>query len=202
MELIYQPTTDSQVWKDFKNGSKAAYAYMYRTFAPVLYNYGYKICQKKELVEDCIQDLFIHLLLHKDSLSDTDSIKYYLFKSLRHSIISKLGLHHQESHPADMLEYSDFQIELSYEVQLVEQQFTQERIQQLEKAIHQLPARQKEAIFLRFYDDLSYEQIASIMGIDQRSVYKVIYKALDGLQKQMVQDLALCLLVLSHGWII
>lgn len=196
MNIQYHPASDTEVWKDFKSGSKEAYAYIYRTYVAVLYNYGHKICPNRQLVEDCIQDLFIHLLLHKNRLSDTDSIKYYLFKSLRHAIINKIGAHNKEIHPVEAGDYGDFHVELSHEVKLIEQQFTQERLQLLEKAINNLPARQKEAIFLRFYDNLSYDQIASIMGIDQRSVYKVIYKALEGLQKQLMYDFTLCLVCL------
>lgn len=202
MGAQYCSVTEAEVWKDFKSGSKEAYAYIYQNYASVLYNYGYKICPSRQLVEDCIQDLFIHLVLHKDKLSDTDSIKYYLFKSLRHTIIARIGAHHKEVHPPNASIYDEFYIELSHEVKLIEQQFTQERLQLLENAINNLPARQKEAIFLRFYDDLSYEQIASIMGIDQRSVYKVIYKAVDSLQKQLIYDLTICLLFLINGLVL
>jgi len=47
----------------------------------------------------------------------------------------------------------------------------------------QLPARQREVIFLKYYNNLSYEEIAGIMGIEQDSVYKLTYKALEKLQK-------------------
>jgi RNA polymerase sigma-70 factor (ECF subfamily) len=196
MEDEYKNSTDIYIWKEFKQGNKQAYTYIYRTFAPVLYNYGYKICQNRELVEDCIQDLFIHLLLHKEHLADTDSIKYYLFKSLRRSIISKLDFQQKHDSGTDISTFDNFQIEFSHEVILIEQQFSQERMSTLTKAINSLPDRQKEAIFLRFYDDLTYEQIASIMAIDQRSVYKIIYKALHGLQHKLTHAL-ISLFILS-----
>jgi RNA polymerase sigma-70 factor (ECF subfamily) len=104
----------------------------------------------------------------------------------------------QQKHDSgtDISTFDNFQIEFSHEVILIEQQFSQERMSTLTKAVNSLPDRQKEAIFLRFYDDLTYEQIASIMAIDQRSVYKIIYKALHGLQHKLTHAL-ISLFILS-----
>ena len=70
MENVFENSPDLYIWKSFKEGNKQAYAYMYKKYAPALYNYGCKISPDKELVEDCIQDLFIHILLHRSNLGD------------------------------------------------------------------------------------------------------------------------------------
>lgn len=44
--------------------------------------------------------------------------------------------------------------------------------EQLQLTISKLTARQKEAIFLRFYEQLSYEEIAEVMGITVKASYK------------------------------
>jgi RNA polymerase sigma factor (sigma-70 family) len=51
--------------------------------------------------------------------------------------------------------------------------------------INTLPPRQKEIIFLRFYEGLSYDEIADIMSISINSAYKLLYKALENLQQIM-----------------
>lgn len=48
-----------------------------------------------------------------------------------------------------------------------------------------LAPRQKEALTLRFYDELSYEQIASLMMLPVKSVYMLIYRAIDFLKKNL-----------------
>ena len=45
-----------------------------------------------------------------------------------------------------------------------------------------LSTQQREMIYLKFYEDFSYEQIADIMGITVKSSYKLLYKALDKLR--------------------
>jgi RNA polymerase sigma-70 factor (ECF subfamily) len=189
--------TDAEVWQAFKEGNREAYAYIYAAFAPVLYNYGYKIVQDQTLVEDCIQDLFEHLLKSRRNLGDTNSIKFYLFKALRREIIGKLNRSHRGpfATPEDAL--PDFLVTFSCETDLVEAESARQRQESLVRALNHLPARQKEAVFLRFYDDLSYEQIAAIMGIDTHSVYKTIYKGIASLQKKVAWELIVVLLLLQ-----
>jgi RNA polymerase sigma-70 factor (ECF subfamily) len=186
---------ECEVWNEFKNGSRDAYTYIYATYAPVLYNYGYKIVPDQTLVEDCIQDLFEHLLRSRRNLGDTDSIKFYLFKALRREITGKLTRAYKGAFAAADAADPDFHVVFSYETSLVEEELGRERQENLVKALNDLPARQKEAVFLRFYDNLSYEQIAAIMGIDTHSVYKTIYKAIASLQKRMDCALGLTLLL-------
>lgn len=184
----YASGTDSQLWSDFKEGSREAYSFIYQKYAPVLYNYGYKIVQDRALVEDCIQDLFVHLITHRRNLSHTDSIRFYLYKALRREITGKLRSLHK--HPSDDVALPfDLEIVFSPESLLIENQTFRERQEGLLKALNELPPRQKEAVFLRFYDNLGYEELASVMGIDQRSAYKIIYKAIDSLHKRLVCEL-------------
>ncbi len=48
-----------------------------------------------------------------------------------------------------------------------------------------LTKRQREAIFLKFYNDLSYSDIASIMDLQVDSVYNVISKAIESLRHKL-----------------
>ncbi len=198
----YSQATDAEIWEDFLKGSKEAYAFMYETYARPLYNYGYKIAQDQQLTEDCLQDLFLTILETRERLGKTDSIKYYLMRSLRRGIVRKLTA----SGPAGRFlnadgsdrDDIDFRIEFTYEPTWLDSQISKERSDALLHELNQLPARQKEAIFLKFFDNLSYEEIAGIMGIEQTSAYKIIYKAIASLQKRMIVDLFLWLVILSQ----
>jgi RNA polymerase sigma-70 factor (ECF subfamily) len=68
----------------------------------------------------------------------------------------------------------------------------------LQQYIQQLPARQKEVIYLRFFHGLRYAEIAVIMQIDQKSAYKTVYKALETL-RQIMPGPALAWLLLLHN---
>lgn len=197
----YHQASDTRIWDDFLLGNKGAYAFMYEKYARVLYNYGYKIAQDRQLTEDCLQDLFLTILETRERLSHTDSIKFYLMRSLRRDIVRKLngstrlagqrlGQHRSlDDHDVD------FRVKFHYEPTWLDSQISKERSETILHELNQLPARQKEALFLKFFDSLNYEEIAGIMGIETTSAYKVIYKAIAALQKRVPADLLMLLLV-------
>lgn len=189
----YLYTTDTDLWDDFLAGSKKAYTYLYGKYATTLYNYGYKIAQNRELTEDCLQDLFLTILETRERLGRTDSIKFYLMRALRREIVRKLTHEQRFNHDLDTL---DFTIEFYYEPTWLDRQISSEQSTLLLHELNNLPARQKEALFLKYFDNLSYEEIAGVMGIEQTSVYKIVYKAIASLQKRMPANAVFLLLAL------
>ena len=174
---------DSQLWDAFKQGNAQAYALIYERHVRLLFSYGSKISNDRDLVKDCIHDLFYYLWEHRKTLGPTLNISYYLFKSLRRSLIAKL---HKSApaHESVTLDYH-FKVIPSYEKELVENQRWEEERKKLASALDKLPGRQKEAIYLKYYHNLSFEEIASIMAVNRRSVYKLMDKALHHLQKTL-----------------
>ncbi|WP_266367459.1 RNA polymerase sigma factor [Tellurirhabdus rosea] len=162
---------------------------MYERYVQVLYNYGYKIAQDSQLVEDCLQDVFLALLEYRERLSPTDSIKFYLFRALRREIVRKL----RENDRFCSEEEADFRAVFGVDGTWLDGQVARDQIDELLTALNLLPPRQKEAVHLRYFENLSYEEIAGVMGIEQSSAYKVIYKAIDNLQRRFVPAFLLLL---------
>lgn len=173
--------SDTEVWQQFKNGSEDAYAFMYEKYVPVLYSYGYRIYPNEAVVKDCLQDLFVNLWLTRQNLGHTDSIKYYLFRCLRREIAQKVNASLHFTH--DVTTPLPGNTEDSFESRLIALEESHLQHQELDLALTYLSDRQREAIYLRFYQNISFEEIAGIMGITQRAVYKLIYRAVDILKK-------------------
>lgn len=179
----YKYSDDETLWNDFRSGSKEAFEYLYRNYVSVLYNYGFKICQDKMLTKDAIQEVFLALLSKYDKVNLTNAIKFYLFKSLRIEIFKKLKA---EQRFTDLLSVDvDFNMEYSAEEKMIEDEITMIRIRELAQVIEVLPRRQKECIYLRFYEGMTYQEISDIMGIEVSSVYKMLYKAIEKLYENL-----------------
>ena len=71
------------------------------------------------------------------------------------------------------------------ESHILAQEDSQWNAQQLAAALLQLPTRQKEAIHLRYYPELSNEEVAQIMGVNYQSACKFIYTALKTLREKL-----------------
>jgi len=171
---------DLILWRSFTEGDWDAYSRLYDSYSGVLNNYGYKFTRETELIEDAVHDLFVRLWTSRERLSNPPSVKNYLFKSMRNILLRKMK-REEKFTDIDGREYPlSFSISYGNEtIKRVEDRELQTRIRAF---IDTLPPRQQEIIFLRFYEGLSYEEIADIMSISVNSAYKLLYKALNNLQ--------------------
>lgn len=185
---IYSSSTDLEIWQAFKAGDDLAYEYIYHRHARELLSYGFHIANDRQLIEDCVHDLFVYLFQHRATLGDTNAIKYYLFKSLRRRVVevlekqSKLA---QETHAVADLYHNHELATAPEEVNIIKAESHLAQNRRLTEAIEKLPARQKEAIYLLYFSNLEYEEIAAIMSLSIRTVYNQIHTALQTLRREL-----------------
>ncbi|GAA4406242.1 sigma-70 family RNA polymerase sigma factor [Nibrella viscosa] len=175
-------SSHSHLWNAFRLGDEAAFQQIYRLYVRDLLNYGYKVTNDVPLIEDSIHDLFIELWQSRANLSDTDSIKFYLFRSLRNKItrVRSRDLFYTASDIDTVATPTD---SYSIEASLIEHEETEQIHQQLQKGYDQLTPRQQEALNLRFYQHFSNEEIAQIMGVNYQSACRFIYSGLKTLRE-------------------
>ena len=171
---------DLILWRSFTQGDWAAYSRLYDSYFGLLNNYGYKFTRETGLIEDAVHDLFVRLWTSRERLSNPASVKNYLFKSMRNILLRKMK-REEKFTDIDGQEYPvSFSISYGSEtLKRIEDRELQEKIRFF---IETLPPRQQEIIYLRFYEGLSYEEIADVMSISINSAYKLLYKALENLQ--------------------
>jgi RNA polymerase sigma factor (sigma-70 family) len=189
--------SDQKLWQAFKEGNKAAFSFMYLQHYKHLINYGVRLYAKEEAVEDCIHDVFAELWQRRKSITDVLSIRLYLLKALRNKIYSYL----KKQHPASDIDlHTDnyhFHVEYSFEDLMIKEMVDEELRSKLTLALNQLSARQKEAIYLRFYNNLDYEQIAMVMGIHYQSIRTHIYQGIKSLREKLAVEFTVLVWMLN-----
>ncbi|KAA2245412.1 sigma-70 family RNA polymerase sigma factor [Chitinophaga agrisoli] len=168
-------------WNAFKQGDWTAYTALYEAFYAPLNNYGVKFTDDADLVQDAIHDLFVQLWTSRNNLSVPASVKNYLYKSLRTLLFRKIQSQAKVVDIDGVAASERFTVTFKQELTLNIE--AQELRQQVAALIEKLPARQQEIIFLRFFEGATYDEIADIMGISTNSAYKLLYKALENLQR-------------------
>lgn len=159
----YAHASDEMIWKEFKEGNKAAFEFIYIKYFPILFNYGRQFTRDPDLVKDVIQDLFIYLQEKKERLSDVSSIKFYLYKSYRNRITRHLNKNILSWEALDYHNETGFEVMLSDDFSGATA-LDEELKQKMEKAFAMLTKRQKEIIIYYFYEGFSYNQITALMG--------------------------------------
>ncbi len=173
------------LWERFCKGDREALGVIYSRHIDHLYHYGMHFCRDSERVKDCLQDVFQTLWLDREHISNNvENIRYYLIASLRRRLLRSLEKSRRNA-TETILESFDFELIPPCEDTIIQGETYRQQIFQLHKGIATLSRRQREAIYLRFYQNLSYEETAKLMSMKVESVYNLISKAV-GLLKSIV----------------
>jgi RNA polymerase sigma factor (sigma-70 family) len=92
-----------------------------------------------------------------------------------------------------------FEISFSIEHQLIESELEQKKAKLLTKALKKLSVRQKEAIYLRYTNELEYEEIAEIMKMSIEGARNLIYRAIKSLRRELNSNSIVLLLIFGKG---
>lgn len=188
--------TDESLWELLLKRDIEVLEILYRRHYDLLLNYGLKIYPDKELVKDCIQDLFVKLHLSR-KLSNTQCVKTYLLKALRNLLVDKLS----SIKETEDMEKVSFNLTIDNSTLSALFQKNDEELnlsKQLLKAYHQLPVNQREAIYLRYIKGLPYKEIAEILDIAPQSSINLVQRALTKLRSIMQLEKIILIFLIAH----
>lgn len=168
-------------WTAVRAGDSRAYAHIHGQLHPVLYRYAFVMLGDEDLAQDVVQELFIRIWHKKENIGELQNVRAYFFTALRRSALNQLrGLR-----TLQILPPSEPDIEFSPEDIVIGQEEEAALRVRLSHYLNQLPKRQKEVIFLRFYEELSYAEVADIMKVNYQSVVNLAHKAITQLRALM-----------------
>lgn len=179
-----------QLWAGLLRGDHKAYTEIISYYFQPVFVYGSRLSKDKDFVKDCVQDVFMELWRRRENLSHVSTVKAYLFTALRFKIYrERKKWQLNEEIDADDVFYT----EISIEARLIEDQEKAETKLKIEELLNGLPARQREILYLRFYENLDHQKIAEIMGLNKQTAYNLLYKAIGRLKKDWTLLIALFL---------
>lgn len=161
-----------EIWAQFKNGDKRSFEAIYHQHYSALVNYGLRLKQDVNFVEEAVQDLFVKLWQNRDNLNRPVSLKHYLLKSLRNIIYNKLNAVSREFYVGDETDMLGFEFHIPKDSADYHQQL-------LKKLMAELTDRQREAVYLFYEEELSYQEISDLLKIKIGGTYKLIYRAIE-----------------------
>ncbi|MDQ2658577.1 MAG: sigma-70 family RNA polymerase sigma factor [Bacteroidota bacterium] len=173
---------DLTLWTSFRSGDEKALVSIFDRFNGPMFNYGWKLIGDRALVQDSIQDLFVEIWQNRERLGDTDSIKFYLFKSLRRKLIRLKGGSNKRIFARISSDYNT-EVSPSPEFLMISEQRSLEKKQKVLNMLSTLTRRQQEAMFLRYFDELNCDQIAMVMDLKKSAVYNLIHNAVEKLRR-------------------
>lgn len=168
------------VWQQFLEGDDQSLIYIYNKYVHVLYAYGKQLADRHELIRDCIQELFCDLIDKRSGLSKAHSVKAYLLTSLKRRLLKELKKDRKYELEEDGFSFSFAEVPVSLTHDL-----TEKDLKVIHEKLNLLSTNQREAIYLHFYEGLSYAEIANILAIKVASARILTYRALSSLQTHL-----------------
>lgn len=175
---------DEKLWESLVEGSEIAFDEIYNRYFDRLYVYCRHLTVDSDLIKDTLQELFIELWKYRSRLANVKYVKAYLYKSIRRKLLKQLKKVRATGQKEVMNE--SMYITYSREWSLIKEQSHQRQKDLLAKAFEDLSARQKEAVVLKYYGGLSYQEIASVMSLQKiKSARTLLYRAIDVLKTSL-----------------
>ena len=169
---------DSILWQRFKEGDRVAFESLIRTYYQPLFEYGRKFNSDRDTLKDQVHDLFTSLWERRSMVGPTDNIKPYLLKSLRNRII-------KEKQRSDIFSEADEHtlmppsfFDEDVETRIISGETRVEKEVRINNVLKSLTRRQQEIIHLKFYQNLSNDEIADLLAISRPAVANLLYQTL------------------------
>lgn len=174
MQVVY---TDKEILELLRENSEKAIDILFRQYYRFICKAVYKILPDSTLVEDISQEVFYELWRKRQQLNINTSLKAYLHRAARNKALNyirdqKIIFEGEEKQPV-----------LANTSASINQLLEAEELQQaIDAAIDTLPERCRIVFVLSRFEDMSYKEIATQLGISIKTVENQISKALKQLR--------------------
>jgi RNA polymerase sigma factor (sigma-70 family) len=182
-------TEPSEVIARAKAGDTEAWGELYREYAPAIFRFCRRALPTREDAEDATMEIFMKLKSKLIQYDQTRSFSAWLYKvAANHcwDILRRRKIRQdKETEDVDTLPLEH--PEPSQLEKLIEERSSEE----VRKALARLGARARMALVMRYYSDMSYDEIAEALGVRRAFVGVVLLRARHELRQALEGNSAL-----------
>lgn len=163
-----------------QGGDKEAFGKIYKFYLKKIYRFAYYMIQNHELAEDITQNTFIKVwrALPLFSLRENGTFQAYLFKIARN-----LAIDYQRKKKEVSLEVIADVIPSNENLEDIVSR--KEEKNMVNKALSSLDKAEKQIVVLRYFEDMSYEEISKVVGKNEGAIRVQLHRILKKLKKEI-----------------
>ena len=158
-------------------GDDAAFAELVERYSPRLRYFLLKLLSSADSADDALQDVWLDVLRNLPRLVDPQALRAWLYRIARDRAFGRLRKARRDEQPLDESQIVDTTAN--------EGEFSPEDAAQIHAALDRLPAEQREVLVLRFLEEMSYEEIARVVGCQLGTVRSRIHYGKRALRKAL-----------------
>ena len=165
----YASMTDEELAMLYVLGENRAFDELLARNQQKLYNYILFVVRDPELANDVFQDTFVKVIIKLQEGKYTDSGKFsFWLTRIAHNIIMDGYRQQKSEHIVETTEDNDLSnlrcedlLDINRENEFVNAQVMKD----VRHIMEALPAAQREVVYMRFYQELSFKEIAETTGV-------------------------------------
>jgi RNA polymerase sigma-70 factor (family 1) len=164
-----------------QQGDKLAFKALYESLKGNIYSYAYRFFRSSDMAEETVQNVFMQVWKHRNSIDPDKSVKAYIYRIARNSVYNQLK---QAAH------HENYKVHLFYRASQVHNEVEEavsykQLLNLYEEAINKLPPQRKLIFRMSRIDFLSHEEIAGRLDISKSTVKDQIVKALRSIKQYL-----------------
>lgn len=190
--------TNKQLIDGIRSGNMMAFAELYRSHRDPLVRFA-RLQVGEGPAEDIVQEVFMNLWTHRNSLGDIEVPRSYLLRAVHNRALNYLR---DESHLSDFRNQYQRNIEIMAATRsnpdrndVIRALYSKEAMCSLEAALALLPQRCREIFRMSYLDGYSHKEIAEKLSISVSTVDNQVYKALKILRSHLSEELLTILML-------
>ena len=173
------PVSIAVAGPEVSTAAEGAVTALYEAHALGMIRLAHIMLGDRQSAEDVVQEAFCGLYRRWSHLADPASAVHYVRSAVLNHCRSVLRRRTTSHAPRDLTGHPEPVRSAESAV------LTREERDEIMRAVRRLPPRQREALVLRFYLDLSAEETATTMGISPSSVRSATHRALASLGRML-----------------
>ena len=160
--------TDEELVVLYAKGNNTAFDILLNRYKSSIYSYIFFIVHNKELAEDIFQETFVKVIMtiKQGRYTENGKFKAWITRIAHNLIIDN----YRQERSENTISNDDVEVDLFNNIKLcdgtIEDNLVRyQDLSDVKKLIRHLPDNQREVLEMRYYQDLSFKEIADITGV-------------------------------------
>ena len=160
--------TDEELVVCYAQGNNAAFDTLLGRYKSSVYSYIYYIVQDKELAEDIFQETFVKVIvtIKQGGYTENGKFKAWIMRIAHNLVIDSFRQERSEN----TISNDEVEVDLFNNRDLCEETIDDSLVRRqvlsdVRKLVKHLPDNQREVLEMRYYQDLSFKEIADLTGV-------------------------------------
>jgi RNA polymerase sigma-70 factor (ECF subfamily) len=182
-----QNMRDEELMLEYQKGEAKAMDELLRRYKNPVYRYAFRLCVNEAEAQDIAQETFLRIHQYRGQYRPIGKFSTWLFGIAHNVAVSKFRCNSRFVLWPRKADEPDEMVDMESQDPSPQQSLEKDDLETvLKKCVQSLPFLQKEALVLREYENLDYEEIGKILNKSLGTVKTLIHRARQSLKDKLL----------------